>query len=177
MTVERVPFSLEALVDGCVKTMALGAMGKGLRINSSLPPGIPDPLLGDPLRLRQILVNLLGNAIKFTAAGEVVLSAAVESLGASSLTLRFTVADTGIGIPKDKIESIFEPFTQADVSTTRRFGGTGLGLTICVRLAALMGGRLWAESEEGRGSRFHFTLSLGVPPAEVSALRPTSVST
>ena len=165
MTVERVPFSLAALVDSCVKTMALGAMGKGLRISGGLPPGIPDPLLGDPLRLRQILVNLIGNAIKFTSAGEVVLSAAVESRTDASLALRFTVADTGIGIRVDKLESIFEPFTQADVSTTRRYGGTGLGLTICVRLAALMGGRLWAESEEGRGSRFHFTVSLGLPPA------------
>ena len=175
MTVERVPFSLSALVDGCVKTTALGAAGKGLRISGGIPPGIPDPLLGDPLRLRQVLVNLLGNAIKFTPAGEVALSAAVEASNGASLTVHFTVADTGIGIPKDKIESIFEPFTQADVSTTRRFGGTGLGLTICIRLAALMGGRLWAESEEGRGSRFHFTVSLGVPPAGLPAARPASV--
>ena len=121
---------------------------------------MPDVLVGDPGRLRQILVNLVGNAIKFTERGEVVVVAEPESQPSrTSVDSAFSVSDTGIGIPAEKLQAIFEPFDQADGSTTRRYGGTGLGLAISAQLVALMGGRIWVESEPGRGSTFHFTAS------------------
>jgi len=129
---------------------------------------VPEMLLGDPGRIRQVIINLIGNAIKFTAEGEVVFRVALESEGEGHADLHFSVADTGIGIAPSGLESIFSAFTQADSSTTRRFGGTGLGLAICRRLVDLMGGRIWAESEEGRGSTFHFVVPFrlqdGGPP-------------
>ena len=128
----------------------------------------PEMLTGDAGRLRQVLVNLIGNAIKFTAEGQVVLNVGLAAdhtgltkSGGESETLQFSIRDTGIGIPAAKQDSIFDPFTQADGSTTRRFGGTGLGLTISSQLVAMMGGRIWLESEPGRGSCFHFTVRMG----------------
>jgi two-component system sensor histidine kinase/response regulator len=117
---------------------------------------------GDPARLRQILVNLLGNAVKFTVAGGVQLRVGVESIGERDVRLHFAVKDSGIGVPVEKQEIIFAAFTQADESMTRRYGGTGLGLTICARLVQLMQGRIWVESEPGRGSTFHFTACFGL---------------
>ena len=123
---------------------------------------MPDAVIGDPGRLRQIIVNLVGNAIKFTAKGEVVVSVGAETEAEKMKALfHFTVTDTGIGIPPEKQKRIFESFTQADASTTRKYGGTGLGLTISARLVELMGGRIWVESEVGKGSVFHFTVRLG----------------
>ena len=122
-----------------------------------MSPAVPEWIVADPLRLRQVLTNLLGNAIKFTERGEVSLDVDAEPLDGGDLMLHIRVKDTGIGIPADKLERIFAPFEQADGSTTRKYGGTGLGLTISDRLAKLMQGRLWVESEEGRGSTFHFT--------------------
>ena len=148
--------------------------GSSWSITSS--PAVPEWIVADPLRLRQVLTNLLGNAIKFTERGEVSLDVDAEPLDGGDLTLHIRVRDTGIGIPQDKLEQIFAPFEQADGSTTRKYGGTGLGLTISHRLANLMQGRLWVESEEGRGSTFHFTarVSPGVgvasEPAEETAL-------
>jgi two-component system sensor histidine kinase/response regulator len=112
---------------------------------------------GDSGRLRQIVVNLVGNAIKFADQGEVVLKVTREAQEGENLLLHFAVVDTGIGIPKEKLATIFEPFTQADASTTRKYGGTGLGLTITSRLVGMMGGKIWVESEVGQGSEFHFT--------------------
>ena len=123
-----------------------------------IAPNVPADLVGDPTRLRQVLINLLGNAIKFTESGEVALRVAPDAGSSVPTALRFTVSDTGIGIPSEKLGQVFEPFTQADSSTTRRFGGSGLGLTISKRLVELMGGRIWAESTVGKGSVFAFAV-------------------
>src|SRR5439155_18706559 len=125
-------------------------------------PGVPEAVEGDPIRFKQVLVNLLSNAIKFTQSGEVVVGASMRETGGGTALVQFEVRDTGIGIPAQKLATIFEAFTQADNSTTRRFGGTGLGLTICKRLVNLMGGEVWVESKEGEGSSFFFTLRLGL---------------
>jgi len=121
--------------------------------------------MGDPLRLRQVLLNMLDNAIKFTSRGGVSLAVTHEGVSAGKAVVHFAVTDTGIGIPPDKQKTIFEAFSQADTSSTRRYGGTGLGLTISYQLAGMMGGRLWVESEPGAGSTFHFTAHLEVLPA------------
>jgi signal transduction histidine kinase/DNA-binding response OmpR family regulator len=151
---EVIDFNLRDCVEDALKMFALRATEKGLALLCDLAPTLPERVRGDSGRLRQIILNLVGNAIKFTNNGEVALRAEPESREGDELTLRFTVSDTGIGIPQEKLESIFSPFTQADSSTTRKYGGTGLGLTISARLASMMGGRISVESEIGRGSRF-----------------------
>jgi signal transduction histidine kinase/CheY-like chemotaxis protein/HPt (histidine-containing phosphotransfer) domain-containing protein len=166
LDLERLPFQLDVALADTMRMLAFPAHKKGLEIAYRLGQGLPDTLIGDPLRLRQIVVNLLGNAIKFTAAGEVVVTVTVESVTTEGAILHFAVSDTGIGIPENKQRTIFEPFSQADGSTTRKYGGTGLGLSICVRLVEMMGGRIWVESEPGRGSTFHFTACFEVPPKE-----------
>jgi CheY-like chemotaxis protein len=130
---------------------------KGVKLTCDISPDVPDGLFGDVARFRQVLLNLLNNAVKFTAAGSVALKAELDSRKDNSLLLHFSVRDTGVGIPPAKIELIFEAFRQADGSNTRKYGGTGLGLTISARLVALMGGRIWVESQPERGSTFHFT--------------------
>jgi signal transduction histidine kinase/ActR/RegA family two-component response regulator len=187
LSVEQVQFKLPQMLDEALQVLTLRAKAKGLSLRCSLAPDVPLLVVGDPARLRQIVLNLVGNAIKFTPAGGVVdLSWAVHSRRASQVSLRCSVSDTGIGIAKDKLEHIFEPFSQADSSTTRRFGGTGLGLSITRRLVGLMEGHLEVESELGRGSTFHFTLTLGLgeaepqpqpqPPAPVLAPPPVGVA-
>jgi CheY-like chemotaxis protein len=151
---EVTDFNLRHCVEDALKMFALRASEKRLALLCDLAPTLPERVRGDSGRLRQIILNLVGNAIKFTNSGEVALRAEPESREGDELTLRFTVSDTGIGIPQEKLESIFSPFTQADSSTTRKYGGTGLGLTISARLASMMGGRISVESELGRGSRF-----------------------
>ncbi len=159
---ETIPFRLRDTVHAIVSGVALLAEKKGLELLYEVPPETPDAVKGDPGRLRQILTNLLGNAIKFTAKGEVAVTVEAEEKTADRVRLHFRVRDTGIGIPPDKLKLVFDPFTQADSSTTRMYGGTGLGLTICAQLVALMDGRIWAESEEGRGSTFHFAIDLEI---------------
>ncbi len=162
LELESVAFSLPDLVSDLVKPLALRADRKGIELITDLSSDVPPGLVGDPLRLRQVLVNLTGNALKFTERGHVLLSARLDRADGHHVTVHFSVADTGIGIPPEKVRAIFEPFSQVDGSTTRRFGGTGLGLTISTSLVELMGGRLWVESAPGAGSTFHFTASLGV---------------
>jgi signal transduction histidine kinase/DNA-binding response OmpR family regulator len=157
---DPVPFALRDTIGETMKTLAVRAAQKGLELAHWVAPEVPDNLVGDPLRLRQVLVNLVGNSIKFTERGEVILR--VERAGEGT-SLRFAVRDTGIGIPPEKLGAIFSPFEQADGSTTRRFGGTGLGLTISSRLVELMGGRLEVESAVGQGSTFRFTALFEVP--------------
>jgi CheY-like chemotaxis protein len=157
LTLESAAFSLRDLIGDTLKPLALRAHAKSLELAFDVRPGVPDSLVGDPFRLRQVLVNLVGNALKFTEQGEVVVRVDLEGAAADAICLRFEVRDTGIGIPTEKCEAIFSPFEQADGSTTRKYGGTGLGLTISARLVEMMGGRLAVKSALGTGSVFHFT--------------------
>jgi two-component system sensor histidine kinase/response regulator len=157
---EEVAFSLTDCIEGTLKTVAHRAIEKRLELLCDISAEVPQTVSGDPGRLRQVLLNLLGNALKFTEAGEVGIGVVVDAMEPEASMLHFIVFDSGMGIAPEKLETVFDSFTQADVSTTRRFGGTGLGLTISRRLVQLMGGRMWAEGELGVGSRFHFTLRL-----------------
>ncbi len=163
LALEEAEFDLRELLGDILKSLALRAHSKGLELLGRVRADVPPRLLGDSTRLRQVLTNLVANAIKFTEKGEVVVDAGCMTRTATHLMLHVGVRDTGIGIPIDKQEIIFQPFEQADTSTTRRYGGTGLGLAISARLVELMGGEIWMESEVGRGSTFHFTARLGVP--------------
>jgi len=158
------PLSLRELIRNAAKTLALRADEKGLELTCAVAPDVPDRLVGDAARLRQVLLNLLGNAVKFTERGEVVLLAELEAIQGREARLRFAVRDTGIGIPKDKQDYIFEVFAQVDGSATRRYGGTGLGLAISQQLLKLMGSALAVDSEPGRGSTFHFRVGLELAP-------------
>jgi PAS domain S-box-containing protein len=164
LELDALPFNVRDVVDAALAADVLSAQGKGLELASDVSEDVPETIIGDAGRLRQVLVNLVGNAVKFTSVGEVVVRVRRASAGDHRVGLDFTVEDTGIGIPPEKQQMIFETFTQADASTTRRFGGTGLGLAICTRLVELMGGRMWVESKPGVGSQFHFTATF--TPAE-----------
>ena len=163
MEIEETIFSVPAIVHEAVSALAVVAHRKGLTLRHGIGPGIPMVLLGDPTRLRQVLVNLVNNAIKFTEQGYVEVRADARSVDSSEAVIEFSVVDTGIGMSKEQQHVIFEAFRQADGSTTRRYGGTGLGLSISHRLASLMGGRLWVESKLGEGSVFHLTVRLRQP--------------
>ena len=158
---EEIDFDPCECIEGALKSLALRADEKGLELLCEVPHNMPETVTGDPGRLRQILLNLIGNALKFTSEGEIGLKVQTELIEEKFATLRFTISDTGVGIAPEKLASIFDSFSQADTSTTREFGGTGLGLTISRRLIEMMGGRIWVESELGVGSRFHFTVRVG----------------
>ena len=166
LELDSISFNLRDAIGDVASTVALRAHQKNLELIVDVDPRVPPTLRGDPGRLRQILLNLLGNAIKFTHEGEVVVRVTDESTQPHEITLHVSVKDTGVGIPEHRRRSVFEPFTQADGSMTRTYGGTGLGLTISAQLVQLMGGRIWVESELGAGSTFHFTAQLapGDPP-------------
>ena len=180
LDLDHTPFDLQDVLESDLRTIALRAHQKGLELMCDVRPGVPERLVGDPTRLRQVVGNLLNNAIKFTEQGEVLIGVELDHAEPGACVLHFTVRDTGIGISAGKLETIFEAFTQADNSTTRRYGGTGLGLTICRRLVEMMGGRIWAEGAEGRGTMFHFTARFGLeaggalpapaPPAELTGM-------
>jgi signal transduction histidine kinase/DNA-binding response OmpR family regulator len=155
---EEVEFNLRDSLESMLKILAVRADEKGLELLCEIAPGVPEVVEGDSSRLRQVLTNLIGNAIKFTEKGEVSLKVQTDGADGENGLLQFVVADTGIGVAPEKLKLIFDPFSQADSSTTRKYGGTGLGLTITTRLVTMMGGRIWVESEVGRGSQFHFTL-------------------
>ena len=181
LALERTELNLRQIVGEVIDMTMHRASEKGLELLLYVHPDIPVRLSGDPLRLRQILANLVGNAVKFTAQGEVVVEARLRRQAARQATILFSVADTGIGIAPDQIDKVFESFTQADSSTTRRYGGTGLGLTISKQLIEMMGGRIWVESEEGRGTTFYFTVECEVlqneeaPPDTVEGIQGRSV--
>jgi PAS domain S-box-containing protein len=160
LDLENINFSLRDTLHLIVSGLALPAQKKGLELIYSVSAEVPDQVVGDPGRLRQVLTNLLGNSIKFTDQGDVFVSAEVDSRVDHKIKLHFRVKDTGIGIPPDKLETVFEPFAQVDSSTTRVYGGTGLGLAIVSQLVSLMGGRIWVESNLGEGSTFHFLMTL-----------------
>ncbi|MHB2017349.1 MAG: PAS domain S-box protein [Candidatus Xenobia bacterium] len=168
VVLEEIRFSVSECLGNALRIMAVRADQKGLELICHIAAAVPEYLLGDPTRIQQIVVNLTSNAIKFTEQGEVQISVSVASRESSSMVLQWTVSDTGIGISEEHQKRIFEAFQQADISTTRRFGGTGLGLTISSRLVDAMQGRIWVESEPGKGSRFHFTtpLHVGEPASE-----------
>ena len=161
LDLEKIEFDLRSVIEETMDVIALKAQDKGLELVCMIAPQVYGFLYGDPVRLRQIIINLIGNAIKFTAAGDVVLTVEVQQEQEKSVTLRFVVSDTGIGISSGRVKAIFEAFTQAAVSDTRVYGGTGLGLSICKRLVELMNGRIGVESEEGKGSRFWFDAEFG----------------
>ncbi|MFH0958131.1 MAG: ATP-binding protein, partial [Pseudomonadota bacterium] len=155
-------FSPTSVVESVLGTMAIKAQEKGLELISDIKPDVPAALVGDPYRLRQILLNLLGNAVKFTEKGEIVISALRRNYSGKKLFMEFIVSDTGIGIRPEKLGTIFDPFAQAEGFISRTFGGTGLGLAICGTLTEIMGGKIWVESEAGKGSTFHFSIPFGL---------------
>ncbi len=182
LELDSTDFDLTDSLEETAKTFALQAHQKGIELACDVRPEVPRIIHGDPTRLRQVIVNLMGNALKFTERGEVVLRVEAEERAGEHIRLHFTVTDTGIGIPQEKQRLIFEAFSQADGSMTRRYGGTGLGLTISSRLVKMMGGRIWVESEMNRGSTFHFTVEVRViqgepptEPAEVASLQRVRV--
>ncbi len=169
LELEAVVFSLQQVLRDAARTFYAPARQKGLLLEVHCPPAVPDTLRGDPVRLRQILLNLVSNAIKFTDAGSVKVQVEIDRPTSEELLLRFSITDTGIGIPPDQQPVIFEAFRQGDGSTTRRYGGTGLGLAISLRLTRLMGGCLWVESQPGRGSVFYFTARFGLAQRPVAS--------
>jgi signal transduction histidine kinase/DNA-binding response OmpR family regulator len=171
LDLETLDFDLSSLLDDFAATLALRAHEKGLEMLCTADSAVPTLLRGDPGRLRQILTNMTGNAIKFTPAGEVAVRVSLMEETENDVVLRFSVRDTGIGIPEDKLSQLFDKFTQVDASTTRKYGGTGLGLAISKQLAELMGGEIGVESKEGKGSELWFTAHLGKQAAGVSAER------
>ena len=174
LDMETIPFDLRESLGETMKALGLRAQQKGLELSYEVEPQVPEAVVGDPGRIRQILVNLVSNAIKFTCVGEIFVSVEEESRNGDLSCLHFSVKDTGMGVAAEKQEQIFESFVQADSSTARQYGGTGLGLTISAKLTEMMGGRIWVESEAGKGSTFHFTARLGAQAAP--APRPSPLS-
>ena len=166
LALERIEFGLRDEMGNAVQTLAMSAASKNIELTCDIPAAVPDRLVGDPRRLRQVVINLVGNAVKFTEEGEVEVGMAVQEAWPDAVCLRLWVRDTGIGIAPDKQARIFDSFSQVDSSTSRRFGGSGLGLAISQQLIELMGGRIWVESEEGQGSTFYCTVRLGLGTPE-----------
>src|ERR1700674_1388965 len=177
LEIDAIEFNLGDNLDDTLKALSLRAHQKGLELAYDLQPDVPEALVGDPGRLKQIIVNLVGNAIKFTEKGEVVVHVQADSRTNDEIVFHFTIEDTGIGIPTEKQSAIFEAFTQADGSMSRTYGGTGLGLTISSRLVALMHGRIWVESELNKGSRFHFTAHFGLQKVPARTIVPRDPAT
>jgi len=179
LEIEAIPFDLRESLGETMTSLSVRAHQKGLELIYDVQPDVPEALIGDPGRIRQVLINLVGNAVKFTEGGEVFVNVEEESHEDTITCLHFMVKDTGVGIPKEKQEEIFEAFSQADGSMARKYGGTGLGLAICTRLVTMMCGAMWVESQPGRGSTFHFTLRLALqdkPSVGAVPLQPEQLS-
>jgi PAS domain S-box-containing protein len=172
LEIESIPFDLRESLGETMRALGFRAHQKGLELIYEVQPDVAEAVLGDPGRIRQIIVNLVGNSIKFTESGEILLSVTQEEESSELVSLHFAVKDSGVGVPAEKQERIFEAFSQADGSMARKYGGTGLGLTICTRLVGLMGGRIWVDSQLGEGSTFHFTLLLGIQSAPTARSAP-----
>ena len=175
MDLDPIDFNLFDHLEDTMSTMALKAHSQGLELACHVLGDVPDALVGDTGRLRQVIVNLIGNAIKFTHQGEVVMRVELESRTEDAVVLHFTVKDTGIGIPAEKLDLLFKAFSQVDSSTTRKYGGTGLGLAISSQIIKMMGGRVWVESEVGKGSKFHFTAQFGLAKNPVPRYKPIEI--
>src|SRR5262249_54855040 len=177
---EKEPFQVRQTVRETIQTLSATSASKQLKLECRIDDKVPAMIAGDALKLKQVLTNLIGNSLKFTSKGRICVSVARRSIFGRNVELLFTVSDTGIGIPKDKQAIVFQAFSQADGSTTRKYGGTGLGLTICARLVELMRGTIWVESEEGCGSTFYFTAIFEViqvqEPAESRAMNTAETS-
>ncbi len=169
LDLEKIPFKLQEVLDNLYGIVYLQIAEKGLELDFIIAPDIPEILIGDALRLNQILLNLISNAIKFTEAGKIMVSINLDILHKHDVRLRFSVCDSGIGLPPERIEHLFKPFNQANETTTRKYGGTGLGLTICRELVEMMGGQIHAESAPGQGSDFIFTAYFGLPYSDAAA--------
>jgi len=169
LVLEQLTFDVRKELNEILRSFTPQAKQKGVTLNSHASSDVPQEVVGDPIRLRQVVVNLVGNAVKFTDDGHVSVRVVPEWLDTSNIMLQFSVEDNGIGIPAEKQEMIFQPFSQADGSMTRKYGGTGLGLTISTRLVEMMGGKIWLESEPGKGSTFHFTARFGLVVAREAA--------
>jgi two-component system sensor kinase len=176
MELESIPFRVRDIVENACDLLSINAYQKDLELLCRVRPDVPERVSGDPNRLQQIIINLVGNAIKFTERGEVRVDVQCLLRDARTCRLQFSVSDTGVGIPREKQTQVFESFSQADSSTTRRFGGTGLGLSICARFVEMMGGRIWVESETGHGSIFHFVIELPVAGEEAARDRPNPLA-
>ena len=177
MELERRPFEPQGCLEDAFDVVAAAAEAKGLNLSFELEPSVPGALISDGAKVRQILVNLISNAVKFTATGEVTVTVSATPRPTSPLMdVRFTVEDTGIGIPADRIASLFDSFSQVDASTTRRYGGTGLGLAISKRLAELLGGRIWVESTPGQGTRVSFVIEATAAPGRAATRRPATAA-
>ncbi len=176
LDLDPIEFNLRDQLDDTVNTLAIRAHSKGLELACHVSPDVPEGLVGDPGRLRQIIVNLLGNAIKFTSAGEVLMHVEKKSHQNGLIGLHFAISDTGIGIPTDKLDRLFKAFSQVDMSTTRKYGGTGLGLAITSQLVRMMNGQIWVESEENKGSTFHFTAQFSESKELIPRRVPTGVA-
>ena len=183
LEIENIDFNLRDRLEETISVLSIRAHQKGLELTCHIPPEVPDEVVGDPTRLTQIVVNLVGNAVKFTSVGEIVVKVEIDSQSEDQGVFHFSVVDTGPGIPSDKQKLIFEAFTQSDNSMTRKYGGTGLGLSISSKLVGLLGGRIWVESQPGHGSTFHFTVPFGLhkrshhelAPVDLEFLRDISV--
>jgi two-component system sensor histidine kinase/response regulator len=174
LELDPVSFKLREIIQDSLKSLSVRTAQKGLELACRVETNVPDNLFGDPVRLRQVILNLVGNALKFTERGEIIVQVRIDAISGQDVFLHFSIRDTGVGIPREKLGAIFESFTQADGSMSRKYGGTGLGLTISTRLVGMMSGKIWVESEPGNGSTFHFTAGFNLLAENENRVKPAA---